>query len=130
MSGTSRDDDAALLERIRRHLDEQADGLDGATLSRLAQARSRALEAASRAPRPWWHALWPGRTRGRDWLLPAGALASIVATAVALSLMVAEPGNGRAREVEDLELLTAGEEIELYENLEFYQWLQDRERSG
>ncbi len=44
--------------------------------------------------------------------------------------MVVEPGNGLAREADDLELLTAGEELELYENLEFYQWLQDREQTG
>jgi hypothetical protein len=44
--------------------------------------------------------------------------------------MVAEPGSGSAREVDDVELLTAGEELELYENLEFYQWLQDREQTG
>jgi hypothetical protein len=63
-------------------------------------------------------------------LVPAGAFASVVATAVALTLMVSEPGNNVAREVDDLELLTAGEELELYENLEFYLWLPDREQTG
>jgi len=126
MSGTSRDADAALVERIRRHLDQQIDGYDDATLSRLEQARRRALATADRRPRPWWRM----RDYGSAWLLPAGAFASIVATAVALSIMVAEPGNGLAREVDDLELLTSGEEIELYENLEFYEWLQDREHTG
>jgi hypothetical protein len=62
--------------------------------------------------------------------VPAGAFASIVATAVALTIMVGEPGDGLARDVDDLEILTAGEEIELYENLEFYLWLQDRESTG
>lgn len=32
--------------------------------------------------------------------------------------------------MDDLELLTAGEELELYENLEFYRWLQGREQTG
>ncbi len=44
--------------------------------------------------------------------------------------MVAEPDLGSAREADDLELLTAGEELELYENLEFYQWLGNREQTG
>ncbi len=69
-------------------------------------------------------------SRRGDWLVPAGAFASVLATAVALTIMVAEPGSGSAREVDDVELLTAGEELELYENLEFYQWLQDREQTG
>ncbi len=49
---------------------------------------------------------------------------------LALALTVSEPENGLAREVEDLDLLSAGEELELYENLEFYQWLDEREQTG
>ena len=130
MSNTSRSDDAHLVEHIRRRLDEDVDGLDDATLSRLEQARRLALAAASQVRRPWWQV--PGlasRPMG-NWLVPTGALASVVATAFALTLMVAEPGDGVSREVADLELLTAGEELELYENLEFYQWLPDSEQTG
>ncbi len=130
MSNTSRDNDAQLIERVRRRLDEDVDRLDSAALSRLEQARRLALAALAQPQRPWWHRTWlAGRPAG-DWLVPAGAFASVLATAVALTLMVVEPGNGLAREADDLELLTAGEELELYENLEFYQWLQDREQTG
>jgi hypothetical protein len=126
VSKASPDGDAQLVEGIRRHLDEDAAGLDDATVSRLKQARQMALAVAARGQHP--------RRRGSrpvgDWLVPAGAFASIVATAIALTLMVSEPGNGVAREVDDLELLTAGEEFELYENLEFYLWLPDREQTG
>ncbi len=130
MSNTSRDNDAQLIERIRRRLDEDVDRLDNATLSRLEQARRRALAAAAQPQRPWWRMTWLASRPAGDWLVPAGAFASVVATAVALTLMVVEPGNRLAREADDLELLTAGEELELYENLEFYQWLQDREQTG
>ena len=130
MSDESRDLDAQLVAHIRRRLDEEVDGLDEASLSRLAQARRLALSAAVEPRRPGWRRIWQSERPVGDWLLPAGAFASIVATAVALSLMVTEPGNGGARAEADLELLTAGEELELYENLEFYQWLQDREQTG
>ena len=128
MSNNSRDIDAQLIESIRHRLDEEVDGLDSATLLRLEQARRLALAAA---PRPHWRRMirLSNRPAG-DWLVPAGAFASVLATAVALTIMVAEPGSGSAREVDDVELLTAGEELELYENLEFYQWLQDREQTG
>ncbi len=128
MSKNSRDIDAQLIEGIRHRLDEEVDSLDSATLLRLAQARRLALAAG---PRPRWRRTIRLSTGpAGDWLVPAGALASILATAVALTLMVAEPGNGSARELDDVELLTAGEELELYENLEFYLWLQDREQTG
>ena len=130
MSNNSRDMDAQLIEGIRSRLDEQVDSLDSATLLRLAQARRLALAAAV-APRPRWRrAIRLFDRPAGDWLVPAGAFASVLATAIALTLMVAEPGNGSAREMDDVELLTAGEELELYENLEFYQWLQDREQTG
>ena len=130
MSNNSRDIDAQLIEGIRHRLDEEVDGLDSATLLRLEQARRLALAAAA-GPRPRRRRMirLSNRPAG-DWLVPAGAFASVLATAVALTLMVAEPGSGSAREVDDIELLTAGEELELYENLEFYQWLQDREQTG
>jgi hypothetical protein len=126
MSNDTRDMDAKLIEGIRNRLDEQVAGLDSATCSRLAQARHLALAAAAE-PRPRWRRAT--RPAG-DWLVPAGAFASVLATAIALTLMVTEPGDGSAPEMDDVELLTAGEELELYENLEFYQWLQDREQTG
>ena len=130
MTETTSQDEERLIARVRRHLDAGAADLDGATLARLREARETAVAAARRGSL--------GHRRGRlltghppgAWLLPAGAFASVVATAVALGIMVAEPANGIAREVADLEMLTAGEEIALYENLEFYQWLDDRERKG
>ncbi len=130
MSNPSRDDDAGLAERICRHLDQDVNDLDSATLSRLAQARRLALAAVNQPRRPWPRMTWLVERPARDWLVPAGAFASVVATVVTVSLLVMEPGNGLAREADDLELLTAGEELELYENLEFYQWLQDREQTG
>ena len=130
MSTQEQEHDAQLIERIRRRLDEDVAGLDGATLSRLHQARQHALSTATQNWRPWRRARWLSGTSTGDWLVPAGAFASIVATAFALTLMVAEPENGLTREVEDLDFLTAGEELELYENLEFYQWLEDRGQTG
>ena len=130
MSNNSRDMDAQLIEAVRNRLDEQVDGLDSTTLLRLAQARRLALAAAVEARPRWRRTMRLSSRPAGDWLVPAGAFASVLATAVALTLMVAEPGNGSAREMDDVELLTAGEELELYENLEFYQWLQDREQTG
>ena len=128
MTETSKGDE--LMDGIRRRLDADVDALDDATLARLGDARRAALAVAARpAARGRWKPRLAGHGPG-DWMLPAGAFASVVATAVALTLMVGDPGAGIAGEIDDLEMLTAGEEIELYENLEFYLWLQDREHTG
>jgi len=130
MSNTSQDNDTRLIERIRRRLDEDVDALDSATLSRLEQARRLALAAATQPRRPWRRIGWLDSRPAGDWLIPAGAFASVVATALALTLMVSAPEHGVARAADDLELISAGEELELYENLEFYQWLEIREQTG
>lgn len=97
-----------------RMLDESADDLDAATLSRLNRARHAAL-AASRTQ------------RARVWAWPALFAA---AASVALAVMVwpvarapletTPPGVIVAG---DLELLAADAELALYEDLEFYAWL-------
>lgn len=116
----------ALLERVRQRLDESAAQLDPTTVERLRQARRQAMALAAETPRPWWR---PRRSPA-DWWLPAGAFTSVVATVLALALLAGEPGDVPLPGSDDLELLTAGEELELFENLEFYQWLPESELAG
>lgn len=99
-------DEQALIERLRQRLDEQADGLDGAMLARLRAARARALEAGR-------------RRRPARWALAGLAAAATLVGAVILwqgwMPMPATP--------EDWEVLAAGDDLELIEELEFYDWL-------
>lgn len=105
------DDEQQLLTQVHRALDEGVAGLDGATRSRLAQARARALE-----PRHGY----------RRWWLPAGGavLASVLTAVVWLGQPLPLPDNGFSG-VTDLELLTANDDLELYQELEFYHWLEE-----
>jgi hypothetical protein len=107
-------------EAVRRELDADAAALDGAARSRLNRARQAALAEAGRsrwlAPRLW---------------LPAGAAAAL-ALSLVLQPVVDRPGPARADgaaagAVEDLELLRQGESLELYEDQEFYAWLDASE---
>ncbi len=106
------------LERNTKALfDDSIAKTDGATLSRLTQARHRALaELKTRAPS--WQTRW----------LPAGATA--VAAAVLLTVMM-----GRLPDTEtefstaaatDLEMLLSTDDLELIEELEFYAWLDEQ----
>jgi hypothetical protein len=126
MSEDIRGEPRELLERIRRGLDESAAELDAATLERLHRARHRAVSLATEPRRRWWRP----RLQSTEWLLPASAFASVVVTVLTLTLLVGEQGNVPLTGGDDLELLTAGEELELFENLEFYQWLPESELAG
>jgi hypothetical protein len=110
--------DAPWLDAARRALDEDAASFDAATVSRLNRARQAALDAA-RAPR-----------RAR-WLLPS-AFAAAACGALALAIVPrlqapAEMPPVASASGADFELLATGEELTLYEDLEFYAWLDSQQ---
>ena len=105
--------DDPLARRARALLDESAAGLDAATLTRLHQARNRAVAGAGR-PAAWFRLG-----------LPAATLAA-TATLVALLTLPLErptPAEQTPLVMEDLDLLVELEELELIEEMEFYGWL-------
>ena len=116
-SDKSNNDRSALEENARALFQRSVEGTDGATRSRLNQARQRAL-----AQRPGGRRLWDSR-----WL-PVGAVAA--AGAVALVLIIGrlpDAGPGLTTEVaSDLEILLEVDDLELIEELEFYAWLDEQ----
>jgi hypothetical protein len=116
MSG-EKDDLEQLGQRAGQLLRASAEDLDGATRSRLAQARAAALEGPAR-PRNWLTLRY---------LAPAGVIAS---AALATLLLVQsgvwpEPVNEAApAALYDLELLADADALELAEeaDLEFIEW--------
>ena len=122
----SQEMDPRWLQAVREKLDAETAGYDSATLSRLNRARQAALDAGLRPRRrPWWH-----------WSLVAAASSAAVVLALALTLRTPEiaapvaPVALEQPEVDDLELLVAGEDLELIENLEFYAWLEQQSLDG
>jgi hypothetical protein len=104
-------------ERVVRLLDEDVAGLDGATRSRLTQARARALASVEKSSR--WQ------------LIPAsGAVLASVIAAFLLLQKPAEVPTTTALQPEDLELLTTNENLELYRELDFYLWLEKEKASA
>ena len=114
------DADARLLEQSKRDFDAAVAAIDGATAARLGAARALALEAAE--PRAW---LAPPRL----WV-PAAALAGLAA--IVLVPRLDSIGRDEARDfggvaAADLELLLGEEELEMFAELEFYEWLEMQE---
>ncbi|WHZ24035.1 MAG: hypothetical protein OJF47_003147 [Nitrospira sp.] len=114
MSERSNEQLDALAAAAKRLLDHSVQDLDPKTVMVLQRARRHALDRPSRR-RPWL--LWAG----------GAALASMAALALTIWL---SPSGGVNHShlllLEDLELVQSPENIELSEDLEFYDWLADR----
>jgi type VI protein secretion system component VasF len=108
--------DKDFLEQIGKTLDQGLEELDGDTLNRLHQARLAATERHK------------GRYMQRGWLVAGGALASVVIVLL-LSLQLNTKAVNESM-LEDMALLSADAELELYRDLDFYDWLAEKERDG
>lgn len=109
------DDERRFLQESRRVLRQAEVELDARTLSGLARARVSALEG-----------------RRRPGLIPAAGLAATVAGAAIGAFLLLRPAavEPEAGLVADLELLTAEESIEFYQEIEFYEWLSETGGQG
>lgn len=105
------------ISRIKESLDESVESLDAATCSRLSNVRAAALQ---------------GQRRGTRWLLPAGGVA-VATLAVALLFYITPLSQRFGTEqywdsvevMQDIEMLSSVDDIEMIENLEFYYWLDE-----
>ncbi|HOI14838.1 MAG TPA: hypothetical protein PK036_00710 [Geobacteraceae bacterium] len=120
MSGEEKD--RVFAERMRKLLDESAVRPDEQTRMRLRSIRLKALEVAEQGM-PWY-------LRFPRWVT-AGGLATAMVLVIAVSLWM---GTGRnalpVTQVEDLDILTNNEQLELYKDLDFYRWLESADNSG
>jgi hypothetical protein len=116
MSGQHENREREIAERAKRLFADTVQRVDGQTRSKLAQARLKAVEAASARRRRWWPA--PAT------LVPLGG---VVAAAFAMAVIWQNPGaptgSMEPAVLSDLEMLLEGEELGLLEDLDFYAWL-------
>lgn len=106
-------DDERFAKQAKSLFDSSVERLDAAALSRLNQARNKALESAT------------NNRRGVHWLrwMPATG----VAAAALVTVMVMRGPNGvdpSPLTASDFEMLLEEESLELLEDLEFYSWLE------
>jgi len=111
MSDDERDD--AIAARARALLDQSVEELDPITRARLRAARMRALDVDATV-----------RLRARR-LAVAGAGALGLLAALSWWMRGANGPRALAEGFEDEEILAAGDDLELYDDLDFYRWLEE-----
>jgi hypothetical protein len=105
-------------QRTQALLRERAEQLDGATSSRLTQARHAALAAVAQR-----------QSKTRNWLLPATGVAAATVVAMVLTNHSARESKqmavtvADAVSIDDMEIVTADDSLEFYRDVDFYAWL-------
>ena len=110
--------DETFIRSVVRGLDEESDRLSPSLVRRLHDARLRALEA----PQSGWF-----RLRIVPRWVTAGGLATVAVLVAAVSIWLGGNRNGlQVKNPEELEIAAAQEQLEFYEDLDFYRWLADQ----
>ena len=99
-------------QKIKQSLDEET--LELSVQQELAQARQQALHSAQQEP------TW-------QWQRPALALGLVAILAITVLLMMpAKQQSLPLDNIEAFDILTSTDELEMYQNLEFYLWLDQQ----
>ena len=113
--------EASFLEHIRSELDREADNLDAETQARLKRIRYSALEQHESTFAKWW----------RLFRIPAVAVATAAIIAVIVTTNFKSSDLSRDNfTVTDLEILTSDEQLDLFDDLDFYYWLAENKNNA
>ncbi|VAW75002.1 hypothetical protein MNBD_GAMMA15-2254 [hydrothermal vent metagenome] len=107
-------DDKQFVEKVRKTLDDSAEAIDDITAARLAAARRNALDA--RPQRSHW--------------LPAAAFSAVAASALTVALLLNQGSDLPGIDADALELAAQPEDMELIEELDFYDWLDSTQANS
>jgi len=113
--------DEVLLRQVKATLEAAANDLDPALVTRLRGIRRAAISQAG------------ARQFSRAWQWGGAVAATVLIAMFTLNL---QNGNVENRIIEnmagldDLQMLSATEDLELYKDLEFYSWLDEIQKTG
>jgi len=117
-----------LLSLSHQLLDDSLDDLDDSILARLRQSRLQAVNTVNQKTKPSYGASIPFPS----WLAPVSTGATFATIALMTTLFWFQPPpatNSQESLMEDIHLLSQSDELELYQNMEFYLWLEDETSS-
>ncbi|MBW1772277.1 MAG: DUF3619 family protein [Deltaproteobacteria bacterium] len=119
-----KDRENVFVGKVLSTLDKSTHDLDPETLSRLRIIRKEALETAKSSA---WTSRWLGL--GPFFRFPAAGIATAALILMATFLYLANPfGIGIHNGFEDSEILVITDNLEFYDELDFYSWLTEEAR--
>lgn len=121
---TDHHDNDDMLQQVRHALDDSVDNLDELTRARLQAARKRAVDSVGQ--RHGWRTWLPLHTAVA---LPAGAVAMLLVAILAVQVYRTPPAI-TAPDAEVMEMLSAVDDLEMLQNMEFYEWLESHEAAA
>ena len=107
--------EARFIAAVKRELDRSTEALDTLTVARLRRARLRALDAGARP---------------RTWLIAGGLATATLGAALVAVLVFAPAAAPPLASLEQFDLLSENDSLDLYEDLDFYRWLAARTDAG
>ena len=112
---TEKKTEQQFIETVKASFEQSVEQVDAETLSRLNSIRNVALDSHTKQSPRWV-------------LYPAGAFVTACLAIVIFNVIQPDSTTSPIR-AEDIEILSANEGFDLYEDLEFYQWLNEYETS-
>ncbi len=107
--------DQQFTDEVKSVFDQSIEQVDAETVSRLNNIRNIALDTAT--------------GKSRHWIFyPAGAFAA-ASLAIIIFNVIQHDVSTSTIKAEDIEIISAADGLDFYENLEFYWWLEDYETS-
>ena len=104
-----------LLAGLKGVLDQSCERIDANTLTRLKAGRLRAVELAGSRYSLFF--------RRPHWLTAGGLATAALLMVMVTGWFVASRQSRPAQQLEDLEIMAAQEQLDLYADLDFYRWL-------
>lgn len=104
-------DEQKFIRDVQNHLDQTADQMDVKTRARLAAIRKNALAPEKKSPMPW--------------RLPMAGLAGAAAMAMLFFWISYMEVDIKTDNLEVLEMLASEQDMDFFENMEFYAWLAE-----
>ena len=115
----AKDPEKHFLDTVQELLNHGTENLESRTERRLEEIRARALSAADEKR--------SGFLPPRRWVL-AGSFAMVTLAAAALFFFLSpSTAPPPPAQLEDLEIITSRERLDIYQNLDFYRWLGTKE---
>ncbi len=116
-------DNSSLIDEIKNRLDESSEQIEPQIRSRLTQMRYQALDL-----------LEDKKFKRQSYWLPMSAFATagLFSVIIFLDNPMTAPKDDVATYValvDDMDILYSSDSLDLYEEVEFYQWLEDNELS-